>query len=420
MPICVHNEIQPLRKVLLHRPGQELEHLLPDSMERLLFDDIPYLEGAQREHDLFAQSLRDRGVEVVYLDRLTAETLAQSKTLKKQFVERFIAQGGDAARYYRDALYNYLMEIPTELELVQKTMAGVTVDELKLRRRNALASMLQSDEHFVLDPIPNLYFTRDPFASIGRGASINRMYSVTRNRETIYARTILAWHPDYAGQVPLYYTPEEAFSLEGGDILNLSEQVLAVGVSQRTKPEAVEQLALHIFADKQSEVDTVLAIEIPSMRAFMHLDTVLTQVDRDVFVAHPAILDSLRIFSLKPDGTDLKVRELNQPIQRVLADALGLEQLRLLHCGGVNPVAAAREQWNDASNTLCISPGTVITYERNNVTNAILADNGVEVIPIAGSELSRGRGGPRCMSMPLLRQQEGQTKSTTATEEEAG
>ncbi len=404
MAINVKSEIGALKKVLLHRPGSELEQLVPNSMERLLFDDIPYLQGAQAEHDCFAQTLREQGVKVEYLSELTAQTLAQSDELKKQFISDFITRSGGVADSYREALTELLTAYPDTHTMVLKTMTGVRFEELPLHTSRSLSSLRNDRTHFVLEPIPNLYFTRDPFASIGRGVALHHMYSVTRNRETIYSDYILHHHPDYAGKVPFYYTPDEPFSLEGGDILNLSAHTIAVGVSQRTMPEAVERLAQNIFADEESEVRRVLALDIPSRRAFMHLDTVLTQIDTDKFLIHPSILDQLRIFELCPGkGSSLCIRSLDKSPEEALAEGLGIEQVRLLQCGGGDQIAAQREQWNDGSNTLCIRPGTVIAYDRNYVTNRLLEDEGIEVLKIPSGELSRGRGGPRCMSMPLKR-----------------
>ena len=256
----------------------------------------------------------------------------------------------------------------------------------------------------MLDPIPNLYFTRDPFACIGEGVSLNAMYSPTRRRETIYGQYILKYHPDFAGQVPFYYRREDPFSIEGGDILNLSPRLLAVGISQRTTPEAIEILARNIFRDETAEIRTILALDIPNLRAFMHLDTVLTQVDRDTFTVHPEILGSLRVYRMTSGGRDsLQVTERTGTLEEILAEEMGLTRVKLIRCGGGDRVASEREQWNDGSNTLCIAPGKVVVYDRNYVTNAILRNNGIQVLEMPSSELSRGRGGPRCMSMPLRR-----------------
>lgn len=406
MSINVRSEVRPLKKVLLQRPGSELEQLVPNSLQQLLFDDIPYLLGAQAEHDVFARTLRENGVEVVYLSSLAAETLAQSKALQEQFVADFIHRSGPVADSYCEALTEVFLASRDAAELVNKTMSGVRFDELPTHGCTSLAALRGSDRtHFVLDPIPNLYFTRDPFASIGHGVSLHHMYSDTRNRETIYSDYILHYHPDYAGKVPFYYTPEEPFSLEGGDILNLSAETIAVGISQRTMPEAVERLAKNIFRDEAAQIRRVLALDIPSRRAFMHLDTVLTQIDTDKFLIHPTILESLQIFELTPGAHGMpNVRRLDAPIEKVLADAVGVERVTLLRCGGGDQIAAQREQWNDGSNALCICPGTVVAYNRNYVTNALMEAEGITVLKIPSGELSRGRGGPRCMSMPLIRE----------------
>lgn len=404
MPICVRSETGTLEQVLLHRPGAELEQLVPGELERLLFDDIPYLQAAQQEHDAFAEMLRHNGTQVLYLEELMAQTLAADPQVRRRFVRQFIEEGGRIARHFQPALYEYLTALGDD-ELVRRTMTGVSMEEfLPEGQRGALVSLTRGSHRFVLDPIPNLYFTRDPFACIGEGVSLNAMYSPTRRRETIYGQYILKYHPDFAGQVPFYYRREDPFSIEGGDILNLSPRLLAVGISQRTTPEAIEILARNIFRDETAEIRTILALDIPNLRAFMHLDTVLTQVERDTFTVHPEILGSLRVYRMTSGGRDsLQVTERTGTLEEILAGEMGLPRVKLIRCGGGDRVASEREQWNDGSNTLCIAPGKVVVYDRNYVTNAILRDNGIQVLEMPSSELSRGRGGPRCMSMPLRR-----------------
>lgn len=410
MGIQVHSEIGPLKKVMLHRPGKELEHLVPETMERLLFDDIPYLRAAQAEHDRFAQMLKGQGAEVVYLEDLTAEVLNQDPEIKKSFLQEFIEEADVVSRRVRKDLYAYFMEIPDNLELVYKLMSGVREDELRISTRGPLVSLLRTESSFLLDPLPNLYFTRDPFASIGNGASIHHMYSRTRCRETLFGKYILTYHPDFAGHTPVYYDRDLPYAIEGGDILNLSRKVLAVGISQRTMPEAIERLAENLFREGASEIESILALDIPAMRAYMHLDTVFTQVDQDKFTIHPGILRSLRVFEIckkdQPESSydrGLQVRERTESLEEILASVLELDSVTLIPCGGKDSIASEREQWNDGSNTLCIEPGKVIVYDRNVVTNQILRDHGIEVLEMPSSELSRGRGGPRCMSMPLVR-----------------
>ena len=405
MAIHVKREIGKLKKVMLHRPGQELEHLVPEDLERLLFDDIPYLKTAKIEHDMFAEIMRGQGVEVVYLEDLTADVLKNPEK-KEQFVREFIAEGGASAAKVRDQLYDYLMKISDEKELVLKTMSGIRASELNVKMSCPLVSLVKKESQFLLDPIPNLYFTRDPFACIGNGVSLNRMYSRTRRRETLYGKYILKYNPDFAGKVPFYYDRDMDFSIEGGDILNLSNKVIAIGISQRTTPEAIELLAQNIFVDKASEIETIIALDIPAVRAFMHLDTVCTQVDYDKFTIHPGIMQTLRIFEIKPGDRkgQLKVTESDAMLSGILAKYLELDKVTLIKCGGKDRIASEREQWNDGSNTLCIEPGKVVVYDRNYVTNEILRQHGIEVLEMASSELSRGRGGPRCMSMPLERE----------------
>ena len=405
MAIHVKSEIGKRKKVMLHRPGQELEHLVPEDLERLLFDDIPYLKTAKIEHDMFAEIMRGQGVEVVYLEDLTADVLKNPEK-KEQFVREFIAEGGASAAKVRDQLYDYLMKISDEKELVLKTMSGIRASELNVKMSCPLVSLVKKESQFLLDPIPNLYFTRDPFACIGNGVSLNRMYSRTRRRETLYGKYILKYHPDFAGKVPFYYDRDMDFSIEGGDILNLSNKVIAIGISQRTTPEAIELLAQNIFVDKASEIETIIALDIPAVRAFMHLDTVCTQVDYDKFTIHPGIMQTLRIFEIKPGDRkgQLKVTESDAMLSDILAKYLELDKVTLIKCGGKDRIASEREQWNDGSNTLCIEPGKVVVYDRNYVTNEILRQHGIEVLEMASSELSRGRGGPRCMSMPLERE----------------
>lgn len=406
MPIQVFSETAPLKTVLLHRPGRELEHLVPGTMGRLLFDDIPYLAGAQEEHDRFAALLRENGVSVKYLTALMAEALDHCPALRLPFLRTFIQESGPVAKGYEEALLPYLLDMADNQTLVNAMVAGVRLADLGDGMGRQLPALLHREAQFLLDPIPNLYFTRDPFAAIGRGASVHRMFSETRARETLFGDFILRHHPDFAGRVPLYYSRQAPFSLEGGDILNLSARVLAVGASERTMPEAIEDLALQIFADPNAAIETILVLDIPGVRAYMHLDTVFTQVDRDTFVIHPGIMPTLRAFTLeRGEKSGLRIRELDQPLARVLAKLLDLPApAKLLFCGGQDAIAAQREQWNDGANTLCLSPGVVVTYDRNQVTNRLLEDNGIRVLSIPSSELSRGRGGPRCMSMPLVRE----------------
>lgn len=404
MVINVRSEINTLKKVLLHRPGKELLNLTPDSLERLLFDDVPFLKVAQQEHDAFAQILRDNGVEVVYLEDLVAETLDTSHELKVQFLKQFIEEGGVKLDIYKEALLNLFLSYKDTKEMVLKTMEGVNMSELNVPRKD-LVSFLEDPTELILDPMPNLYFTRDPFASVQNGVILNRMYSVTRNRETIYAYYVFHYHPEYKGKVTMFYDRTNPFHIEGGDVLNINNEILAIGISQRTEAAAIDLAAKKLLFDEQnSNIKKILAFRIAESRAFMHLDTVFTQIDYDKFSVHPAILGPLQVFELTRDGNDVKVTPQEGKLEDILSKHMG-RPVTLIPCGGGDRIAAEREQWNDGSNTLCIAPGTVVVYERNDVTNALLREHGINVIEMPSAELSRGRGGPRCMSMPLVREE---------------
>lgn len=406
-PLHITSEIGKLKTVLLHRPGAELENLTPDYLTELLFDDIPYLKIAQQEHDVFAQALRDRGVETLYLDQLTVEALDHA-AMREQFVDEMLQASKQGDARVGEALKRYLLDMPTS-DMVRKIMAGVRKNEITLEHTGIrqLHELLNDSYPFYLNPMPNLYFTRDPAATIGQGLTINRMHWPARRRESLFMEYIINYHPRFAGHnVPVWYDRSNRFSMEGGDELVLSPEVMAIGISERTTAEAIERMAVKLFAG--SSFKKILAIEIPKTHAFMHLDTVFTMVDYDKFTIHPAILDTggnLSIFVLEPkqEGEGIHIHHLTS-IQHALQDALHIEHAQLLPCGGGDPIAAAREQWNDGSNTLAIAPGVVVTYDRNYVSNQLLRDNGLEVIEVPGSELGRGRGGPRCMSMPLIRE----------------
>ncbi|WP_302936345.1 arginine deiminase [uncultured Senegalimassilia sp.] len=401
--VNVKSEIKPLKKVLLHRPGKELLNLTPNTLEELLFDDIPFLKVAQAEHDAFAQALRDNGVEVVYLENLMAEVLDANPALREQFLKQFIEEAGIRTERYQKIIFDYLNDnYESNIDLVLKCMEGVNLTELHTDKSNSLVDLVSEASKMVVAPMPNLYFTRDPFAMIGNGVSINRMYSVTRNRETIFAEYIFTHHPDFK-DVPQYYSRYSAFHIEGGDILNINEHVLAIGISQRTEPDAIDGIAHNIFNDPTSPVDTILAFNIPNNRAMMHLDTVFTQIDVDKFTIHPGIMGPLTVFEITPEGEGIKVKETSGTLEEVLEKYVGMP-VTLIPCAGGDRIAAEREQWNDGSNTLCIAPGRVVVYERNDVTNALLRKNNIDVIEIPSAELSRGRGGPRCMSMPIWRE----------------
>ena len=408
MGINVTSEIKPLKKVLLHRPGKEIENLTPEYLERLLFDDIPFLEVAQKEHDTFADTLRNNGVEVIYLHELITQVI-EDENIKEKFIKQFIDEAQIISKEMKKVVYEYLKGFENNEELIRKTMAGIKKNELPVLNKKSLSELVEGDYPFIADPMPNLYFTRDPFASIGNGISLNKMYSVTRNRETIYADYIFKYHPDFRDKVERFYDRDFEYHIEGGDILNLTENTIAIGISQRTEANAIEKIAKQIFFhSKNKNINTILAFNIPNTRAFMHLDTVFTQIDYDKFTYHPGILDTLEVYEITegdiPDSDeDLNVKKVEGNLEEILEKYLG-RKIELIPCAGGEKISSEREQWNDGTNTLCIAPGVVVVYDRNNITNNILREHGIKVLEMSSAELSRGRGGPRCMSMPLIRE----------------
>lgn len=394
--INVYSEIGRLKKVLLHRPGAELDNLIPSLLEELLFDEIPWLEMAQKEHDAFAAKLRELGVEVYYLEELVAEVIAD-KDVKEEFLNQFLEESRLYSSSKKQAVYEYLNAMDN-LELVKKTMAGIRSTEIQLNRVR-LVDLIDTYP-YVCNPMPNLYFTRDPFASIGEGVSINHMKTVTRNRETIYGHFIFKYHPEFK-DTPQLYERNNNLPIEGGDILVLSDKIVAIGVSERTRPEAVEKIAKKMFATTKYE--TVLAVHIPNKRAFMHLDTVLTQVDYDKFTIHGGIEGPTNVYELTDNHGRIAIKQINDTLENILSHYLN-KKITLIKCGGGDYIDSRREQWSDGANTLAVAPGEVIVYDRNSVTNKKLEEYGIKTHVIPSSELSRGRGGPRCMSMPLERE----------------
>lgn len=402
-PIHVTSEIGKLKTVMLHRPGREIENITPDSMYRLLFDDIPYLPIAQEEHDYFAQTLRDQGIEVLYFEKLAAEALAD-QDVKEEFVDRMVAESGYAAGLIHDVLKEYLLAMNTQ-DMVNKIFEGVRREEIDLPHMTLQQAAEDTEWPFVMDPMPNAYFTRDPQASIGDGLSINRMTFPARQRESLITEYIIKHHPRFAGQVNVWRDRNHETHIEGGDELVLSDHVFAIGISQRTTADAIEDIAKDLF--KKSNYDTVIAIKIPHNHAMMHLDTVFTMIDYDKFTVHPAILDEnghVDNWVLHPGKDGEITMEHHTDIKEVLKKALNKDDIDLIPTGNGDPIIAAREQWNDGSNTLAIAPGEVVTYNRNYVSNDLLRKHGILVHEVRSSELSRGRGGPRCMSCPIVRE----------------
>ena len=399
----IHNysEIGKLNKVLLHRPGLELEALTPSTIERLLFDDIPFLKVAQQEHDRFAEVLRENGVEVVYYVEETAKALSTPQ-LQQSLIEDFLDLSLITSKGMRESLISYLMTFDPKT-MVAKLIAGIKKNEVPSDEVHSLMDLIHDDYPYISDPMPNLYFTRDPGACVGDGINIHHMHTQERRREALLLRYMYKYNRDFATEEnKQWYDLSEDFSIEGGDVLVLSKDMVAIGLSQRTTIAGIERFAKNLLSN--STFKKVLVFDIPKTRAFMHLDTVFTMVDYDKFTIHPEIEGPLGVYEITMGaGGELKFDAMKDELQNILAMELGIPAVELIRCGGGDLLAAQREQWNDGSNTLCIAPGTVVTYERNYVSNELLDKKGVKVLSIPSAELSRGRGGPRCMSCPVNR-----------------
>ncbi len=400
----IHNysEIGKLNKVLLHRPGLELEALTPTTMERLLFDDIPFLKIAQEEHDIFVKILEDNGAQVLFYVDETAKALADTK-VRLQFINEFLDLSDVKAQGLRESIIEFLMSMEAKA-MVSKLIAGVKKTDLKAHEHvTSLYDLIRSDYPFALDPMPNLYFTRDPGACVGNGLNLHHMSTPARRREALFLKYMFHYDRDFAAEDDrLWYDIYEDYSIEGGDVLVLSKDVVAIGYSQRTTVDGIERFAKNILP--QSDYKKVLVFDIPKSRAFMHLDTVFTMIDYDKFTIHPEIEGPLSVYeiTLDKDG-ELQFKSVQDDLASILARELKIGGVDLIRCGGGDMMASQREQWNDGSNTLCIAPGTVVTYERNYVSNELMAKKGIKVLTMPSSELSRGRGGPRCMSCPVNR-----------------
>ncbi len=399
--IHIFSEIGKLNKVLLHRPGFELEALTPATMERLLFDDIPFLTVAQEEHDYFAKLLAENGTEVVYYVQEAAKAMSDI-AVRTQFLDDFLELSKITSTGLKEAMKDFLLKMTPE-EMVAKVIAGIKREEVKTGHATSLYDLVKDDYPFISDPMPNLYFTRDPGASVGNGFNIHHMHTEARRRESLILKYIYKYNKDFATEgTPLWYDLDGSFSIEGGDVLILSDEIVAIGLSQRTTAGGIEHFAKNLL--RGSEFKKVLAFDIPKIRAFMHLDTVFTMVDFDKFTIHPEIEGPLQVFEITLGANgELKYETLKDELHKILALELKVPAVDLIRCGGGDLLAAQREQWNDGSNTLCIAPGTVVTYERNYVTNDLLDKKGIKVIEMPSAEVSRGRGGPRCMSCPVHR-----------------
>jgi arginine deiminase len=393
----IGSEVGQLDAVLLHRPGLELHRITPANMDELLFDELLWVDHAGEEHDAFAGLMRDHGVEVLYLEDLLADVLADPG-LRTIVIARHASDrtcGPSAGPRVRAFLGD--LEVPT---LVEHLIGGVSVEEVG--PGPGLVTAVAPPGAMLLAPLPNAVFMRDSSAWIGSGVVLSPMSRLVRRRESDLLRLVVTRHPRFAGS-PVWFGQDDIehfpATFEGGDLLVVGERGLAVGISERTTAAGVEALAHSLFA--AGVVDRVLAVDMPKVRAAMHLDTIVTQVDVDAFVTYPSMTPHLQCHQVTLAGGSLRVRPAGGLLDG-LAWAAGLDHVRAIE-PALGSTDAQREQWNDANNTLALRPGVVIAYERNVTTNQILEAAGITVHTIPSFELPRGRGGPRCMSCPLRR-----------------
>lgn len=401
---CVFSEIGALKQVMLHRPGKELDRLTNKNKEELLFDELIWLDLAQREHDSFAEILRGAGTEILYFEDCLA-TAIENQQVRTEFVRETMALEA-LDRRITDCMTEFFMSLSAK-QLAKHFIEGFNREEAKEICTSALSLIgrVSYVSDFLIHPMPNLYFQRDPAITVGNGIVLGQMTFEARRREPLYWKYITKFHPRFKGMQILYGEgPDEKWPqrVEGGDVLVLSDDTVAVGVSQRTAPTTVQRLGRNLA--RQTSIKRILAVEIPPERYSMHLDTVFTMADRDKFSIFPPLKHSIKMWQLdyNDDGT-LRNLTAKPDWKKALAETLELDEVHVIEMEGRNEAETYREQWNDGCNVLAVAPGKVVTYNRNKNANQLLRDNGVEVLELDGSELGRGRGGPRCMSMPLNR-----------------
>lgn len=421
--INVYSEIGKLKKVLVHRPGDELRYVTPARIDELLMSAIIELEQAQKEHDAFTDILRDNGVEVVELADLATEMYKSlTPSLKQQFLAQWLKEASWGKKSSTDALkikpsigkkvIEYLESLSKKSvrTMIDKMMAGILLSEIGEKSLKAKVGREEKIIDLAIDPMPNIYFTRDPFASVGNGITLHNMKYPTRKRETIFAQWIFKYHPEYC-DVPMYFDKRDGKeTIEGGDVFIYTDETLAIGVSERTNMAAILKIAANIKKNKDCHFKKIIAVNVPPMGNLMHLDTWLTMLDKDVFLYSGNIKSALKIWEIdltKDIPKEKDVKESTAKLDAILAKVVGVKKVTMVPIGGedANQMDIDIETHFDGTNYLAIAPGVVVGYDRNRKTQKALEKAGVKVLSFNGNQLSLGMGSARCMSMPLWREE---------------
>jgi len=413
----VHSEVGKLRTVMVHRPGLALERLTPANRLDFLFDDLVWIERAQAEHDAFCEALASRGAEVLHLQAMLAETLEHSAEARRFIVERAVSSFTIGLSLVSE-LRSYLLDLPAA-SLASALVGGLLLSEMEgadreALQRHSLGAVMAGPDTFVLPPLPNTMFTRDSSAWLYGGVVLPPLFWHARRLEVINVSTIYRFHPRFASaDFSFWYPPSgdaerfavedfgQGISLEGGDIMPIGNKTVLVGMGERSTGRMVEHLARSLFSAGSAE--RIIACRMPQDRAYMHVDTVLGFLDRDAVTLYPPVIEAMKVYSIRPgDSSDVFEIAEERDLLTALADALGVERMRVVPTGG-DSFQSAREQWDDGNNVVALEPGVVVGYSKNAHTNARLREAGIEVLEVEGSELGKGRGGCHCMTCPIAR-----------------